>query len=67
MTETCRHSEQRGDTGLCWGCKARRKAEYDLTGSHDPEEQRKHWEEVWKVVKRLRKERFKRKLKQGNY
>ena len=58
--------KERGyEEGLCAFCKANRKAAYDLTGSHDPEEQRKHWEEVWKVVKQLKKEKFKRKLKQG--
>lgn len=47
--------------------KARRKAAYDLTGTHDPDEQKAHWEEVFKIVKELqeakRKREFKRKLK----
>jgi len=67
MTETCKHSKRDGEKGLCWACKANRHAEYQLTGTHDPEEQRKHWDEVWKVVKRLRKEKFKRKLKGENW
>ena len=50
LMETCKHSESRNEVGLCWACAANRKAAYDLTGTHDPEEQKKHWEDVWKVV-----------------
>lgn len=60
--ETCKHYESEGAVGLCWACKANRKAAYDLTGTHDPEEQKKHWEDVWKVVEKLRRAKFKRTL-----
>ena len=68
MSETCKHSKEQGDYGLCWGCRARRRAEYELTGTHDPKEQKKHWDEVWAVVKKLQKEKFLRNLRNGtNY
>ncbi len=62
LMETCKHSESRDEVGLCWACAANRKAAYDLTGTHDPEEQKKHWEDVWKVVEKLKRAKFKRKL-----
>ena len=62
LMETCKHSESRNEVGLCWACAANRKAAYDLTGTHDPEEQKKHWEDVWKVVEKLKRAKFKRKL-----
>jgi len=60
--ETCKHNESEGAAGLCWGCKANRKAEYDLTGTHDPEEQKQYWNDVWDHVRKLRRAKFKRKL-----
>jgi len=60
--KTCKHSESRNEVGLCWGCKANRKAAYDLTGTHDPEEQKQYWNDVWDHVRKLKRAKFKRKL-----
>ena len=58
--EKCEHNEN--GEGLCWGCKANRKAAYDLTGTHDPIKQKQYWNNVWSEVRRLRRDKFKRKL-----
>jgi len=55
---TCKHN----DEGLCWACAANRKAAYDLTGTHDPEEQKQYWNDVWDHVRKLKRAKFKRKL-----
>ena len=60
--ETCKHNKSEGKIGFCWACAANRKAAYDLTGTHDPDEQKKQWDEVWKVFHRLQRAKFKRKL-----
>jgi hypothetical protein len=60
--ETCKHSKERNEVGLCWGCKANRKAAYDLTGTHDPEEQDQYWKDVWTQYRKLKRAAFKRKL-----
>jgi hypothetical protein len=43
-------------------CGLHRKAEYDLTGTHDPDEQKQYWKDVWSHVESLRRAKFKRKL-----
>ena len=62
MSKTCKHSKERGDVGLCWGCKANRKAAYDLTGTDDPAEQKAYWDRVGKHLEQLRRDRFKKAL-----
>lgn len=62
MTKTCKHNKAEGAVGLCWACKANRKAAYDLTGTHDPEKQDKYWNDVWAELQKLKRTKFKRKL-----
>lgn len=62
IMKTCKHYEIEGIKGLCVFCKANRKAAYDLTGSHDPEEQKAYWDRVGEHLENIRKERFLQKL-----
>ena len=38
------------------------KAAYDLTGSHDPEEQKAYWDKVGEHLQEIRRHKFKKKL-----
>lgn len=60
--KTCKHYEIEGIKGLCVFCKANRKAAYDLTGSHDPEEQKQYWKDVGEHLQEIRRHKFKQKL-----
>ena len=59
LLKTCRHDNDPKD---CMWCGLHKKAEYDLTGTHDPEEQKQYWNDVWDHVRKLRRAKFKRKL-----
>ena len=50
------------DEGVCWSFVANRRAEYELTGTHDPIKQKQHWDDVRKALQQIRREKFKRKL-----